>query len=307
MALPTAQLGQLSQLSVPYSIPTTLVDKRPRIWQQALASFLTNAASQAGQAAVSNEFEKENAPAFGQKATPWYQKFYQGAAINDKEAMQLRDIKASDDQRKLIEAGLDRRSAAEIAGALNRTNITEAGAKERLGISEAGATGRTTQTIQGEKDLESQKALDTLKNEDTLARLRDELSRTNPEGVARTNLYNQEAAHYGSQAEINKFLGALMQKRGASGQPTTPAVNPTVPTASPDTSGPSWIDTNPKPGPSVNILDMLDQLGSGSGPGPIISTDQMNAGIAPTITPMAASFQKDVLPTLYHIFSQNRF
>jgi hypothetical protein len=64
MALPTAQLGQLGNMSMPYSIPT--YEKGPGVLEKALAAFLVNAAGGVAGQAAENVMSRDYASEFGQ-------------------------------------------------------------------------------------------------------------------------------------------------------------------------------------------------------------------------------------------------
>lgn len=88
MALPTAQLGQLGTMSMPYSIPT--YEKGPNIWEKALSALLVNTASGVAQQGTQNLMSHENAGEFGQQPASTWQRLIGGPTVSDQAATQRR-------------------------------------------------------------------------------------------------------------------------------------------------------------------------------------------------------------------------
>lgn len=72
MALPTAPLGQLPSMNMPYSIPR--YEQPASIWEKALASFLVNAAGGAATQGVENVMARDYAGDFGEKPASGFSK-----------------------------------------------------------------------------------------------------------------------------------------------------------------------------------------------------------------------------------------
>lgn len=72
MALPTAPLGQLPSMNMPYSIPR--YEQPASIWEKALASFLVNAAGGAASQGVENVMARDYAGDFGEKPATGFSK-----------------------------------------------------------------------------------------------------------------------------------------------------------------------------------------------------------------------------------------
>lgn len=85
MALPSAPLGSMPSLNVPGYIPTTVVQKQPKMWQQALAQILTGVASQAAGQAVGNTMSRDYADQYGETAATGWDKLASGPKVNEKE------------------------------------------------------------------------------------------------------------------------------------------------------------------------------------------------------------------------------
>lgn len=125
MALPTAQLGQLGTMSMPYSIPTYEVG--PNIWEKALGALLTSTASGVAQQGTQNLMSHENASEFGQQPASAWQRLIGGPTVSDQAATQRRGQaftgKEAAKQRVFegdqTQLGLDARAAQSDADAQN--------------------------------------------------------------------------------------------------------------------------------------------------------------------------------------------
>ncbi len=98
MALPTAQLGQLSNINVPSYVPTTVIPKKQSILEQALLAFLMNTAGNAGGQLVQNVMAPDYAPE-GQKRA-FLGKLVQGPTTTrqESEATKAREFSAGQSQ-----------------------------------------------------------------------------------------------------------------------------------------------------------------------------------------------------------------
>lgn len=101
MALPTAQLGQLPSMNMPYSIPT--VEKGPKIWERALAQFLVNAAGGLATQGAENVMSRDYASEFGEDPATGWGRLTQGPKVGAEAAEQRRQLaaqqKAAEDNR----------------------------------------------------------------------------------------------------------------------------------------------------------------------------------------------------------------
>lgn len=88
MALPTAPLGQLGNMSMPYSIPS--YDKGPSIWEKALAAFLVNAAGGVASRGTENLMSRDYAKEFGEKPAGTWGRLVGGPAVGEADAKQRR-------------------------------------------------------------------------------------------------------------------------------------------------------------------------------------------------------------------------
>ncbi len=101
MALPTAPLGQLPSMNMPYSIPR--YEQPASIWEKALASFLVNAAGGAATRGVENVMSKDYATQFGEKPATGFSRLL-GPNVGAEEARQRRSITA---QKDMSQAEID--------------------------------------------------------------------------------------------------------------------------------------------------------------------------------------------------------
>lgn len=85
MALPTAQLGQMPTLQMPFYIPVTPYEKHPKAWQQALISIMAQTGANALGKGVENYMQPDYAP---QPATGM-DKFLHGPMISQQRAGEL--------------------------------------------------------------------------------------------------------------------------------------------------------------------------------------------------------------------------
>lgn len=84
MALPTAQLGGMASLNVPSYIPIVQTEKRPRLWEQALAQLLTQAGSAAAGKGVDNVMSRDYAAEVGDTPASFMQRLLQGPKVNER-------------------------------------------------------------------------------------------------------------------------------------------------------------------------------------------------------------------------------
>lgn len=153
MPLPSAPLGQLPNMNMPFSIPT--YEKGPSIWERALASFLVNAAEGTAQAGTKNVFEGEHAQDFGEQGNG-FSKLWKGAKVNDAEAKQRNAQKFEAGQ-----SSLGRQSAFDLentrqAGENSRLATRETGENTRLSTREAGDTARNAASIENQLAIAKQ-------------------------------------------------------------------------------------------------------------------------------------------------------
>lgn len=151
MALPTAQLGQMSSINMPSHMPTVLVPRQPRLWEQALAQILTQAAGQAVGQGIKNTMSGEYASEFGKTPNTGLKKFLYGSAIPQEEASRLR---AADERSALEQYILDSRQAQERTAqdaALERQMAGDTSAEMRA--LDAAASARNLENLRSQNNL----------------------------------------------------------------------------------------------------------------------------------------------------------
>lgn len=224
MALPTAQLGAMANLNTPSYVPVQVIPRQPTIWQQALASFLTNTAGDVGQRLVTNEMEPEHAAEFGQTPTSGWDRLMHGAAVNDKEAAQMRDINSATSLLGTREAGENTRLGLSETGA-NTRNSADLASRASEGTANRGLTQSegiaSRQAAHDQQVAEIQARMDQQKS-----LFANENITAVPKMVADVNEANARAILYGQQADTARRTAALIPQ-----PPTTPvkaAINPNI-------------------------------------------------------------------------------
>lgn len=92
----------MPSLNVPGYIPTTVVQKQPKMWQQALAQILTGVASQAAGQAVGNTMSRDYAGEYGETAATGWDKLASGPKVG-KEEHGRRQAHAMDKEKMLAQ------------------------------------------------------------------------------------------------------------------------------------------------------------------------------------------------------------
>ena len=118
MALPTAQLGQLGNMSMPYAIPT--YEKGPNIFEKALATFLVNAAGGVAQQGAQNVMSRDYAKDVGQTPAGAWSKLVSGPQVTAEQAKQIRAEKFTAGENEADRMARAGQSDADAANALLR-------------------------------------------------------------------------------------------------------------------------------------------------------------------------------------------
>jgi hypothetical protein len=229
MALPTAQLGQMSNINVPSYVPLTVVPKKQSVWEQALASFLVNMAGQAGGQAVQNVMAKDTAAPDAQAG--FFKKLVGGPTqtVAENQAAlgraQQEKLAAKGDQSAMArllegERGANLRTSL---GLREQANQGELNRGQTMSIEQARiARDREQQVAQIQarmaeiaQQFEGQGGLESLRNTLSQPLTQSQIV----ENQARTGLLN-------SQSNENAMLLERMRRAGA-GQGTTPTTGST--------------------------------------------------------------------------------
>lgn len=133
MGLPTAQLGQMPNMQMPYNIPVQLYTKEPKAWEKLLMNIAGNVAS----AGITKGVENYMQPDFAPTPATGMDKFLHGPTISQSRAQEL-DRQFSDTEKADAEArnqrlnrmvemtGQNKAEADRLAGLTNMAN-TQAG------------------------------------------------------------------------------------------------------------------------------------------------------------------------------------
>jgi len=221
MALPTAQLGQLGTMSMPYSIPT--YEKGPSIWEKALASFLVSAAGQAAEKGTENLMSRDYASEFGEDPAKGFGRLM-GPKVGEREAVRRRAEEESmamknfelDSQRVREQAARDdqsRRDTMQFSHAGDLQDQQDTSALQRVYAGNQGDMARNDQAAESAREL-------------TI--LRSILDGEDPGNQAQSRYHNAMAGKAESEAEFTRSI--LNRGQGGASAPTgqTSPVNPAV-------------------------------------------------------------------------------
>jgi hypothetical protein len=98
MALPSASLGTLPSMSMPFHLPVNEVRKEPKAWEKILLGMLGAGTSALVGQAVSNLMSQDKAAEFGQTPKTGFSKILQGPQVSEQEAHRLRQDKLERDK-----------------------------------------------------------------------------------------------------------------------------------------------------------------------------------------------------------------
>jgi hypothetical protein len=224
MALPTAQLGALGQMSMPYSIPT--VEKGPSIWEKALASFLVSAAGQAAERGTENLMSRDYASEFGEDPAKGFGRLM-GPKVGEREATRRRAEEEGtamknfelDSQRVREQAARDDQSSRDMRQFSNQMDLEDRQHGNQLQNTYAVQQGQDRRALAGDDAARE------------LAILKSVLEGSDPTNVAQGEYYRSMAGKNNAEADFTKSILDRRQGGGgaAGGQPTLSGpVNPAV-------------------------------------------------------------------------------
>jgi len=217
MALPTAPLGQLPSMNMPYAIPTH--DRGSSIWEKALAAFLVNAAGGVAQQGVENAMARDFAPEFGEEKAGGLSKLISGPKVGRDDAKMRRAQAFTAGENEAARMAAAGQSEADAANALLRLDRqTQAGLDEQT-LRDMNADLRTTREVGASdarltRELEGRTALTQLEE-----RLRNE----------RPDVKSQAARDAAAAEEANartEFQRTIMREFNGRGQPTAAGAAP---------------------------------------------------------------------------------
>lgn len=199
MALPTAPLGQLPSMNMPYSIPR--YEQPASIWEKALASFLVNAAGGAASQGVENVMARDYAGDFGEKPATGFSKL-----LGPKVGAQDARLRKGQQFEQSMQA-----SSQEAARKLAETNQQHDYDMERLRELNSGVARQEGFT--NASDMEYLKTLNEgdqlrrqIEGQLGLAKEKQNLENTSPLNVAQTSYYQGQGAKAQSEADFNRSL-----------------------------------------------------------------------------------------------------
>lgn len=221
MSLPTAPLGELPSMNMPYSIPT--YDKGPSLWEKALSAFLVNAAGGVAQRGAENVMSRDHAAEFGEKPATGFSRLL-GPRVDDATAKQRR-------QNEFVaqEGGLDREAARQRIQDefMSRNDMAVLDARNQ-GLrddsrfthdSDMAALEAQNRSLGTDREIEANMAL---------AELKAMLQSQDPGNMAQARRDNAAADELQSKAEFNRSF----QQGGAGGgspvQADNSGVDPSV-------------------------------------------------------------------------------
>lgn len=224
MPLPSAPLGQLPNMNMPFSIPT--YEKGPSIWERALASFLVNAAGEAATAGVKNTFEGEHAQDFGEQGNG-FSKLWKGAKVNDAEAKQRNEQKFQHAEGSLTrQSGFDLESKRQ-AGEDTRLGIRESGDTARANLRETGDNERNRLMIENQLAIAKQHGASAVE----LEQMRQTFEQ--PYQAAKIKETGQLGDYYDSGGAGGAKLKMMQQMMDQLGGPKKPGAGQSTPGSTP--------------------------------------------------------------------------
>ena len=235
MALPTAPLGQLPSMNMPYAIPT--YEKGPSIWEKALASFLVNAAGGAAQSGVQNLLTRDSAAEFGEKPATGLSRLL-GPKVGPDEAKQRRQNVFSSNEAKAARSASEAEANKQRAFDADQLRLrldTAAAQAEADALNQRTREGDRTQASLDEQYLQDRNAQLRAGQQDDAAieleNLRALLRSKDPENVADTEykraLARKAEAEAGAQEYFtDRFKGSANNIPGNT--PAVPGVDPAV-------------------------------------------------------------------------------
>lgn len=221
MALPTAQLGSLGNMSMPYSIPT--YEKGPGVLEKAIASFLVNAASGVAQRGAENVMSRDYAKEFGEDPAKGFGRLL-GPKVGERDAQLRRQNTFNTNESQ---KDRDFRSSENVLNGMQQAGRDQVAAEERRGLQESEIDARTqsegvrmmNELLQSSQNNDARMALEMEQNLGREAQIASEYK-------ARAGLPSEQM----SQLVLDRMRKQMGGGGGASGQ--TPdgaaAVNPNI-------------------------------------------------------------------------------
>lgn len=286
MALPAAPMGQLGNMSMPYSIPT--YEKGPGVLEKALAAFLVNAAGNVASQGAQNVMSRDYAKDFGEDPAKGFGRLL-GPKVGAEDAAMRRKQAYGTSEREAgqtfiaDQADLDR---------LNRQGEVDAkAANDRLARDDAMTADMDMQAlrdlnamIRGDRDIA---AMNTRNDADNAAAA----ARQEAEWTARRNMPSEQM----NQVIIDRMRG--QGQGGGQAGAGAPNVNPNVAafaqgdgTAQPPPS-PNGYDLPQEPDFVIGREDIARLLSEGRTPEEIMQIVQRQQAVSQRAQAMPMSSQ----------------
>lgn len=203
MALPSAQLGQLPSMQVPFYTPVVPVSKEPKAWEKALLSILTNTAANV----VSRGVENFMQPDYAETPRTGFSKFWSGPQEDRAQHAQgkKQEFDTMMEQFKLDNARTQQNSAQDY-GLMRDTNaFAERGLESIDQSNNAQALERLRQS--GALAVEGQRT----QHEQELAKLRATLESQDPYRIAGTKNLEAQTGYHQAQADKDKLSNDMIR------------------------------------------------------------------------------------------------
>lgn len=190
MALPSAQLGQMPTMQMPYNIPVVPYTKEPKAWEKALLTILASTGSAAATQGIQNVMSPDYAAEFGQTPRSGLSRL-------------LNPVVGTQQAESLREQEISRKLATETG----RHNIAEEGLTGQ-NIAQTGELGRGLQQTQ--RDVEGMRAASALDVQAKQAQAAQKLQE-----LAQTFQLPYQQAQIGQLGAATGEMGAQTSRLGA--------------------------------------------------------------------------------------------
>jgi hypothetical protein len=213
----------MPSLNVPTHIPNQVVNKQPKLWQQALAGILAQAAGQAVSQGVGNSMSRDYAGEYGEAPASGWDAFTKGPKVSEKEHFRRQDHK-NRSELTLADATL-RLGERELGDIESRMGRDAANYQREMASSDRQIGDMrqiTAQSKMGRRDTQDKAALQDQGQDAAmaLAQLKAELDAKSPQGAQATAAARNLNASANSTEQMTQMLA---RRLGGGGTTETPA------------------------------------------------------------------------------------
>lgn len=284
MALPTAQLGQMPNMQMPFNIPVQTYTKEPKAWEKILLGIVGNVAAAGLEKGISNVMQPDYAP----QPAGLAEKFMSGPTISGQRAAEL-DRQFADTERADAEARNQRLNRMVEMTGQNKARTLDT---ERQLLATEGEMGRL-QKERSDTELDSAR----LTNQAAHNRLQDMV--TQRDSIRQGRLTDAQTKHLGAQtskleAEVRSqgiidrlTLDGINRTRAEHGQPPLDSTGMEIKSAGPSAGEMPGL---PRPEMNADVPTVISEsvqkrmMGGGYGPhGRIRQGPQMTPGTSEEI------------------------